>query len=370
MKTRDWLLLIAGAVVLSTVLLVLILPKLDAPAEPTTLRLSESDLLPPTAAPTDAATNASPIPETRPPQPTESDEPRYPDLPRIGMVTMALEDADPSIAAALQDGGLNLRCEAELPDTPESLSEYRYTILPLDADALFQLVLGEDYTLDLEPDAVGEHGTLTPVSGAGTYYMNTTPGIGCFLQHKSGAVCRSGDSLASLPAELADLLGIEITPRRTGYACFNGLPCVEYAQLLDGVPVSSNSYYVGNDEGTGHGAVFQIFYDNISLKKLQLEYLVKAEPTGETYRGLLSAADALEIVRNRMDGASVNAVQIITECRLVWLPAIEQGDPLIPAWELCYDMYNLDHSGRWVYANYNEYVYRVDALDGTMYGFH
>ena len=327
-----------------------------------------------TAAPTQATDSMKPAEpsvteeQTFPPTEPETDDEPFQSLPPIGLYYTAPDAIAPDILQNLQAGGLVFRCEAELPDAPEKVAHYRYAPIQLNQDALLQTLFGAEYSFTHENHADGVRGRLS--TDVGTYYVLFSNGTRFYTDREKGEACRYGDGLASLPSELSDLLGIEVQLWRTGYSCDEEIPRSEYAQMLGGIPISEHTYYIGNDEGTGHGSQFCISYDDSGLKRLVLDYLTEVEPTGEAYTDLLSAEDALQIVQAQMSGSSVNAVQVIKSCRLVYLNPLERGEEMIPAWAIYYDFYTLDQE-RWVVkVNAGEYAYLVNAVDGTLYSYH
>lgn len=368
MKTRLWV-LSAMALICSVTLLVFLLRTVGTgAAEP--LHLTENDLRPATVVQL-AATEPLPTaaqPATPAPQPATPEGEAFLGLPPIGQYRTAIEKADPAIVAALQSGGLALQCNTPLPDAPNSVPKYCYKMLTLERTELLPLLFGEDYAFRYDSDAIGINGTLT--TGNGTYHVLLDGETRCYIHLEDGEPCRSADTLASLPGEIAEQLGIDLAFWRTGYDCGFGMARSDYVQLLGDIPITDHWRADGVDE-SANGAVFNVRYDDNGLRELELSSLAKAEPTGEVYQGLLSAADALQAVRARMSStSSVNTVQNITECRLVYLPPFSQGDVLLPAWELRFDLYTLDRSGRFLDVNCGEYAYLVNALDGTVYTYH
>ena len=294
------------------------------------------------------------------------DEP-FQGLPPIGTYDTTPEEIAPEILESLQAGGLVFYCEAALPDAPESMQGYHYTPLILDNDALLQLLFGTDYSFEANELVGGMNGALTTTTG--TYYVLLSYGTQLFADWESGAVCRSRDALDTLHTELSDLLGITLEVWRTGYACDRGAARTDYMQTLGGVPISDHSYYIGNDEATGHGSVSYINYNEEGLLILDLDWLTEVEPSEVVYTNLLSAEDALRLVQAKMSGASVNAVQVFKTCRLVYLNPPEPGAEMIPAWELRYDFYTLDPTWERVTVCTGDYAYLVNAVDGTIYSY-
>lgn len=324
--------------------------------------------LPASAAPTGSLPDISVTREpTEPPtEPMSEDEP-FQGLPPIGSYDTTPEEIAPEILESLQAGGLVFYNEAALPDAPESMQGYRYTPLILDNDALLQLLFGTDYRFEANEIVGGVNGNLT--TEAGTYYVLLAEGTHFCVDWENGAVCRSKDALDTLHTELSDLLGITLEVWRTGYDLFYNAARTDYAQTLGGVPISDHSYYIGNDEATGHGSMSYIRYNEEGLLILDLDWLTEVEPSEVVYMNLLSAEDALRLVQARMRGASVNAVQVFKTCRLVYLNPPEPGAEMIPAWELRYDFYTLDPTRERVSVCTGDYAYLVNAVDGTIYSY-
>ena len=370
MKTRVRVLLAVVLVLICTVTLLFFLLRTTGNGPSAPLHLTESDLQP---AATERPTVTEALPtdtsaEPSAPQSTEPNGKAFLGLPPIGAYRRAVAEADPAIIAALQDGGLALQCNAELPDAPESVPKYRYKTLALDRTELLRLLFGEDYDFEYDTDATDMKGTLTTADG--TYHIVFDGETRCYIRLEDGETCRSADTLASLPGEIADRLGIDLTFWRTGYDCGFGMARSDYVQLLGDIPITDHWCEYGADE-RANGAEFHVRYDDNGLRELEFSNLAKAEPTGEVYEGLLSAADALQAVRAKMSSAtSLNTVQNITECRLVYLPPFSQDDVLLPAWELRFDLYVLDRSEQFLDVNCGEYAYLVNALDGTVYTYH
>ena len=294
------------------------------------------------------------------------DEP-FQGLPPIGSYDTTPEEIAPEILESLQAGGLVFYYEAVLPDAPESMQGYRYTPIILDNDALLQLLFGTDYRFEANEIVGGVNGNLT--TEAGTYYVLLAEGTHFCVDWENGAVCRSKDALDTLHTELSDLLGITLEVWRTGYDLFYNAARTDYAQTLGGVPISDHSYYIGNDEATGHGSMSYIRYNEEGLLFLNLNWLTEVEPSEVVYTELLSAEDALRLVQAKMSGRSVNAVQVFKTCRLVYLNPPESGAEMIPAWELRYDFYTLDPTRERVSVCAGDFAYLVNAVDGTFYSY-
>lgn len=324
--------------------------------------------LPASAAPTGSLPDISVTraPTAPPTEPMSEDEP-FQGLPPIGSYDTTPEEIAPEILESLQAGGLVFYYEAVLPDAPESMQGYRYTPIILDNDALLQLLFGTDYRFEANEIVGGVNGNLT--TEAGTYYVLLADETHFCVDWENGAVCRSKDALDTLHTELSDLLGITLEVWRTGYACDRGAARTDYMQTLGGVPISDHSYYIGNDEATGHGSVSYINYNEEGLLILDLDWLTEVEPSEVVYTELLSAEAALRLVQAKMSGASVNAVQVFKTCRLVYLNPPEPGAEMIPAWELRYDFYTLDPTRERVSVCTGDYAYLVNAVDGTIYSY-
>lgn len=305
-------------------------------------------------------------PTAPPTEPMSEDEP-FQGLPPIGSYDTTPEEIAPEILESLQAGGLVFYYEAVLPDAPESMQGYRYTPLILDNDALLQLLFGTDYRFEANEIVGGVNGNLTTQTG--TYYVLLAEGTHFCVDWENGAVCRSKDALDTLHTELSDLLGITLEVWRTGYDCFYNAARTDYAQTLGGIPISDHTYYIGNDEATGHGTTSDIHYNEEGLLFLNLNWLTEVEPSEVVYTNLLSAEDALRLVQARMRGRSVNAVQVFKTCRLVYLNPPEAGAEMIPAWELRYDFYTLDPTRERVTVCTGDFAYLVNAVDGTIYSY-
>lgn len=293
----------------------------------------------------------------------------------VGSYTVAAAEIDADILTALQNGGLTIRCDAELPEAPERVASYTTESVPLDCDALIRTVFGQDCDYVLEADAAGYHCTLQTAAGsyAVVYNVYNARRFGVLRTSPSGAEASSEEeNIAALAERIMALPGLDAFhgTYEKSYETFDGTTRLLYQERLEGIPVSSHPYYLTGMEGPTHGTTFSLNYDSYGLTSIEIERPIQAIPTGTEITGMISASDALEIVKSQMEGASVNAVQVIRSVQLVYVNPVEDGGALSPTWELSYDFYTFGRTTDEVDIDTGEYVYLVDAVSGQCYAKH
>lgn len=291
-----------------------------------------------------------------------------------GTYTVPAAQVDERILAPLQNGGLAIQCDAELPETPDSVPAYTVEAITMDCDSLIRAVFGQDCDYVLEPDANGSH--CYHETAEGIYVINCEPDWGRFsilrTEPAGAELSYEEEDFVELAETIIGLPGLDIfqgTYEKKYMLSFDKTQLL-YQVNLEGVPVSPRSYYLSGMEGSVKGTYFSLSYDSYGLYSLEIRKPEKATPTGTDITGILSADRALALVESQMGGSSVDAVQVIRSIQLVYLRPAQDSDELIPAWELSYDMYTFSGTNDEVDVCTGEYQYLIEAVSGQLYSYH
>lgn len=298
-------------------------------------------------------------------------QPEVPDG-AIGTYTVTAQQIDEGILAALQNGGLTIQCDVELPQTPDRVPSYTTEGISMDYDALIRTVFGPDCDYVLEPDAIGFHCQLNTAEGG--YAVTCCPGWFAVLRTEppQEAGTRKKGDFVKLAEEMMETPGLEVFrgPYEEAYVFSDNTTQLLYEEKADGTPISTHSYYLSGMDGSVKGTHLILRYDTCGLTQIVIRRPSRVNPTGGEHTGLLSAEKALELVKDHMEGASVDAVQVIQSIRLAYLNPGEDGGELIPVWEIPYDFYTFGGTKNEIDICTGEYTYLVDAISGQLYAYH
>lgn len=290
----------------------------------------------------------------------------------VGSYTTAADQIDQSILTALQNGGLTIQCDVELPETPDRVPSYIVESIPMDCDALIRTVFGQDCDYVLETDATGFHCELQTTEGS--YAVAYHPSRFAVLRTRPSGeevFCQEQD-IAGLAERIMELPGLDVFhgAYEKSYVFFDDTTRLLYRERLEDIPISTHVYYLAGMDGSIKGTYLSLNYDSYGLASIEIKHPSKAIRTGTETTEMISAGDALEIVKKRMGGASVNAVQVIRSIQLVYLNPAEDGEALFPIWEISYDFYTFGGTKDEIDICTGEYVYLVDAVSGQCYTNH
>ena len=299
---------------------------------------------------------------------------RQPEAPdgAIGTYTVTAQQIDESILAALQNGGLTIQCDVELPKTPDRVPSYTIERIPMDYDTLIRTVFGPDCDCVLETDATGFHCQLNTAEGV--YAVACSPGWFAVLRTEppQEVGTRKEEDFVKLAEEMMETPGLEVFQGsyEESYVFSDHTTQLLYEEKANGIPISTHSYYLSGMDGSVKGTHLILRYDTCGLNQIVIRRPSRVIPTDGEHTGLLSADKALELVKDHMEGASVDAVQVIQSIRLVYLNPGEDGGELIPAWEIPYDFYTFGGTKNEIDICTGEYTYLVDAISGQLYAYH
>ena len=298
-------------------------------------------------------------------------QPEVPDG-AIGTYTVTAQQIDEGILAALQNGGLTIQCDVELPKTPDRVPSYTIERIPMDYDALIRTVFGPDCDCVLETDATGFHCQLNTAEGV--YAVACSPGWFAVLRTEppQEVGTRKEEDFVKLAEEMMETPGLEVFQGsyEESYVFSDHTTQLLYEEKANGIPISTHSYYLSGMDGSVKGTHLILRYDTCGLNQIVIRRPSRVIPTDGEHTGLLSADKALELVKDHMEGASVDAVQVIHSIRLVYLNPGEDGGELIPAWEIPYDFYTFGGTKNEIDICTGEYTYLVDAISGQLYAYH
>lgn len=290
----------------------------------------------------------------------------------IGSYVLPSAQVDESILMALQNGGLTFQCDVELPKTPVSIPSYTVESIATDCDTLLRTVFGQDCDYVLESNATGSHCMLE--TEAGVYAVSCSPKRFCVLrmEHSGEELSCDEEDIAELAEKITKIPNLNVFQGtyEKSYMLYDDTVQLLYQEKLDGIPISTHSYYLSGMEGSVKGTCLILTYDSYGLVKIELERPGKIISTGTDITGMLSAEEALELVTDSMEGSNMNAVQVIRSIQLVYLNPVNDGGEVFPAWEISYDFYTFGGTNDEIDVCAGEYVYLIDAISGTLYAYH